>query len=119
MRDHDQRHAARVEFLEQAHDFFAGGAIEVAGRFVGQDQRGLHDRRARNRDPLPLPARELVGPVLGAIGQTVVLQRLVDARRALGRRNACQHHRQRDVLGRRQPRHQMEALEHEADAPAA
>ena len=38
---------------------------------------------------------------------------------ALARRQAGQHHRQRDVLGGRQPRHQVEALEHEADALAA
>ena len=43
----------------------------------------------------------------------------LDPRRALRRRDAGQHHRQRDVLGRRQPRHQVEALEDEADALAA
>jgi hypothetical protein len=39
--------------------------------------------------------------------------------RALRRRNAGQHHRQGDVLGGGEARHQVEALEHEADAQAA
>jgi hypothetical protein len=38
---------------------------------------------------------------------------------ALRRRNAGQHHRQGHVLGGGEARHQVEALEHEADAQAA
>jgi hypothetical protein len=37
----------------------------------------------------------------------------------LGRRDAGQHHRQRDILGGGQARHQVKALEDEADALAA
>ena len=119
VRDDDQCHAARVQGLEQVHDIVAGGAIEVARRLVGEDQRRLHDGGARDRHPLALAAGELVRPVPGAVGDAVVVQRLRDARGALLRRDAGQHHRQGDVLGGGQARHQVETLEHEADALAA
>ena len=72
VRDHDQRHAAGVELLEQAHHLVAGGTVEVAGGLVGQEQRRLHDGGARDRHALALAAGQLVGPVLGAVGQAVV-----------------------------------------------
>jgi hypothetical protein len=37
--DDHQGDAALVEFFEQAHDLLSGGAIEVPGGFVGEDQR--------------------------------------------------------------------------------
>ena len=69
VRHDDQRHATRVQFFEQAHDFDAGGTIEIAGRFVGQKQRRPHDRGARDRHSLALPTRQLIGTVLGAVCQ--------------------------------------------------
>ena len=119
VRDDDQRDAAGVESFEQAHDFVAGGAVEVAGGFVGEDQRRLHDGGARDGHALALAAGQLVGAVIGAVLQPVVVQRLRNPAVALGRRDAGQHHRQGDVLRRGQPRHEVKALEHEADAGAA
>ena len=37
--DHDQRHALGVQRFQQAHHFFTGVAVEVAGGLVGQNQR--------------------------------------------------------------------------------
>ncbi len=48
-------------------------AIEVAGRLVAQQQPRLPDQRARDRDPLPLAARQFGRPVIDAIGEADLL----------------------------------------------
>ena len=70
MRDQEDRDAAlRVQPLEDAHHFDAGARVEVAGRLVGQDDRRLVDQRARDRDALLLPARQLVGMMVSALAE--------------------------------------------------
>jgi hypothetical protein len=108
-----------LSVFEQAHDFLAGGAVEVAGRLVGENHRRLHDRGAGDGHALALPAGELVRAMVGAVLQAVVAQRLRHPLGTLRRRDAGERHRQGDVLGGGQARHQMEALEDETDALAA
>ena len=48
-----------VEALEEAHDFIAGGGIEVAGGFVGEEDGGVVDEGASDGDALALAAGEL------------------------------------------------------------
>src|SRR5437879_1849793 len=55
--------AGVVQLLEQPHDLLAGGGVEVAGRLVRQQDRGVVHERPRDRHPLALPARQLVRPV--------------------------------------------------------
>jgi hypothetical protein len=105
--------------FEQGDHLFAGVAVEVAGRLIGQNQRRLHDGGAGDRHALALAAGELVGPMVGAVLQAEAGERPGDAGVALPGRNAGQGHRQRDILGGGQARHQMEALENEPDAFAA
>ena len=57
--DHDDRGAVGVELAEERHDRRAGGAVEVAGRLVGEDDRRAPDERPGDRDPLALAAGEL------------------------------------------------------------
>src|SRR3989442_3099267 len=52
--------ALLVQPLEHAHDLFAGLGVEVAGRLVGQQNRGRINQRPRNGYALSLPAGELV-----------------------------------------------------------
>ena len=54
--DHE-RLASRVQALEEPQDVEGGGAVEVAGRFVGKDNERLVGERPGDRDPLALPAR--------------------------------------------------------------
>ena len=42
--------------IHQAHDLVGRFAIEIAGRLVGQHERGLIDQRPGDRDTLALPA---------------------------------------------------------------
>ena len=48
-----------VQLLEQLHDFLALARMEIAGRFVGQDQFRIGNDRARDADELLLTAGEL------------------------------------------------------------
>ena len=59
MGDLDDGRALSVEFLEKLHDLLRLAGVEVAGRFVGQDELWLGDDRARDRDELLLAAGEL------------------------------------------------------------
>ena len=55
--DHDDGLAVlAVERLEEAEDFVAGFAVEVAGRLVAEEQRGVGDDGPRDADALLLAA---------------------------------------------------------------
>ena len=59
VRDHDDGLAVlAVERLEQAENFVAGFAVEIAGRFVAEQQRRIGDDGARDADALLLAAGE-------------------------------------------------------------
>ncbi len=57
----DERVSLRVKTAENIQDDFLVPHVEIAGRFVGQNNLGLVDQRARNTDPLLLTAGELGG----------------------------------------------------------
>src|SRR4029077_17327650 len=59
VRDHDDRDAALVELLENGHDLDAGSTVEIAGRFICQQDLRIIDQRARNCDALLLTAGKL------------------------------------------------------------
>src|SRR5262245_43080301 len=69
----DEKHgnsALHVQTLKDAHHLDAGARVEIAGRFVGQQDRGIGDQRARDGDALLLSTRELIGVVVGALAET-------------------------------------------------
>ena len=76
VRDEDDRVAGLVQLGEQPHDFDAGLRVEVAGRLVGEQDRRVVDERARDGDALALAARELVRPVVIAVAQLDLVERL-------------------------------------------
>ena len=59
----------RVEPVEDAQHVAGGLGVQVAGRLVGEQQRRRGDQRPGHRDPLLLAAGELVGLVVGPVGQ--------------------------------------------------
>src|SRR5882762_6487175 len=63
VRHEDDRVALGVKPLEQTHDLFPGGRVEVPGGLVGEKDGRAHDEGARDGHPLALAARELVGLV--------------------------------------------------------
>ena len=80
MRDHDDRLAELVDrAAQQVEDLGRGRGVEVAGRLVGEDHRGLGGERARHRDALLLAARQLGRAVGAAVGQRDGLEQALDA----------------------------------------
>ena len=57
VRDYENRLSVLVEFNQQGHDVGGGFRIEIAGRFIRQQQRWIGDERACDGDPLTLPTR--------------------------------------------------------------
>ena len=60
MRDeHDRRAAPSVHVDQQIDHLMAGAAVEIAGRFVGEQNRRVVRQRPRDRYALLLAAGEL------------------------------------------------------------
>ena len=60
MRDEEDPEAARLEVAEQVEDVDARRGIEHADDLVGDEELDVEQQRARDEQPLELPARELV-----------------------------------------------------------
>ena len=116
--EHQRRLARAVDVEQQLDDLVAGGAVEIAGRLVGEQDRRIVRQRARDRDALLLAARELRRIVMAALGRARP-PRAAPSRAPRGLRHAGDLHRHQDVLERGQRRQQVEELEDEADARAA
>src|SRR5207245_5641403 len=67
--DQDDSPALGVELGEEGHHLGGGGAVEVAGGLVGQEQGGVGDQRPGHRRPLLLAAGELRRAVVGPVGE--------------------------------------------------
>ena len=104
-----------VQPLEQGQDLLAGGAVEVARGLVGQEDARLVHQRAGDGHPLPLAARELVGPVLHPVAQPHPAERLRGLPAPLLRAQAGVDQRQLHVVQRGGAGQQVERLEDEAD----
>ena len=60
MRHHDDGDALfAIQRAERLHNLVRISGIEIAGRFIRQQQARLVDQGAGDRDPLLLPARQL------------------------------------------------------------
>jgi hypothetical protein len=117
VRHQHQRHAALRMFGEQEiDDLLAGCLVEIAGRLVRDEDRGVGRQRACQCDALLLAAGELGRIVVQAIAEPDGVQFLRRARRRIGIAGKLQRHR--DVFQRRHGRDQMERLEHDADLAA-
>ena len=113
-----QRHAALGVLGEQEiDDLPAGGFVEIAGRLVRHQDRGIRRQRAGQRDALLLAAGQLRGIVMQPVAETDRRQFLRRALRRVG--IAGQFERHRDIFQRRHGRDQMKRLEHDADLAAA
>ena len=113
--DHDDRRALRVELVDQAHDRLAGRAVEVARRLVREHDRGASDQRPRDRDPLPLAARQLGRPGGEPVAETDPGERLGRALTPLADGDAGVQQPVGDVLERGRVLGEEELLEDEAD----
>ena len=81
--DHDDGRAFLIQLAKHPHHFLAMRGVEVAGRFVGEDQLGLADQGAGDGDALLLTAGKLCRPVLGAVGDADLVEDPLDPGLAL------------------------------------
>ena len=118
MGDHHDGLAELADGLaHEREDLGAGAGVEVAGGLVGEDDLGPAGERPGHGDPLLLAAGELARAVLQAVAEADGVDDVVEPR-AVGLA-AGEAHRQRDVLDGGERRHEVERLEHEADAVPA
>ena len=64
-----------IEGIEQCHDLFAGGGVQIAGGLIGQDQARLVHQGTGNRHALALTTGQLRRLVLQAMTQADALER--------------------------------------------
>ena len=101
--DHDDGLAELANGVpHEREDLRAGGAVEVAGGLVGEDDLWPAGQRTGDGDALLLAARQFVRPVLQTVRQTDGRDHVVDPV-AIGLR-AGEVHREGDVLDRGQRR---------------
>ena len=116
VRDHADGRALAMQILQQFHHGFAVARVEVSGRFVGQQNRGLSAQRARHCHTLLLTAGELRRVMPDAMRHAHSFQRFHHARLAVGRRHPLPvGQRQLDVFVHRQIADQVETLKDESD----
>ena len=101
-----------AEVAHHVHEDLGVLAVEIRGRFVGEDQRACGDR---SRDPL-LAARQLAGPTVRSASPEFLKHR-PRAVAAMLEPLKLQH--EFDVFERGQHGHEIERLEHEPDRPQA
>ena len=76
VRHHDDGLAVfAIQQRKQVEDLVGGVAVEVAGRFVADQQRRIGDERARDRDALLLAAGQFARLVARAVREPDDLQR--------------------------------------------
>src|SRR5512141_2975153 len=98
VRNHDDCLTGACKLLEDTHDLFGCGRIEVSGWLISQKNRRLVYKRTRDRDALPLSARQLVRTVRYPVAELHALERGNRALASLAGRNACVHQRELDVV---------------------
>ena len=114
IRDHDDGLVQLfLQNTQQIQDFFGRFRIEVAGGFVGDDQRGIGGDGPGNAHPLLLSAGQLSGTMIQPARQAHQFQSGQHLLFSLGGGHWQQEQRQLDVFIRRQHWQQMIELEDE------
>ena len=111
VRDHDHRFLElQIQPLEHRHRRGGGTRVEIAGRFVGDDDFRVSDDCARNGHALFLSAAELPRIVVVTIGETDQFERQRHLGVALLFAVIVQQQRQFDILISRQNGHEIVEL---------
>lgn len=117
MGDDDERGAGLgAAIKDEVDNGSAGGAIEIAGGFIGKQQRGARGKRAGDGDALLFAARKLAGIVMEAVAKADGLQFGRGAGGRIG--DAGQFERGHHIFQRGHRGEQVEGLQHHPDTAA-
>src|SRR6267142_7194182 len=120
VRDHDDRlEKLPIELCKQAQDVFRRFGVQVARRFIRDQNRRVGDNGARDRDALLLPARKLPRIMFHAVCQTDRLKGGVDVSLSFGFAQMRQEQGQFDIFKCGQDGNQIVKLKHQANVPRA
>ena len=119
VRHDDQREALLVQFLEQVEQVGGRLRVQIAGRFVAQQQAGRTDQRPSDGDALLLAAGKLARQEIDAMAEAHAFDRRPSPGLAIVRGLLAVDLRQHHVFQHRPIRQQVERLKHEADALAS
>ena len=108
-----------IQTLEKRENVGRRNAVEVSRWLIGDDQHGIGDDGAGDRNPLLLAAGQLRGIVIRAIRQRYHRQREFHPLTPLPSRQPRQQQRQLHIFKCGQHRHQVVELKNEADARGA
>ena len=119
MRHDDHRHAIAGELLHNVEHLTDHFGVKRARRFVKEHHVRLHGERAHDGDALLLPAGELRGVSVGAVGESDTLQKLHGLCLCRGLvRFFYKNGGDGQIFEHRFMREEVEMLEHHAHLPA-
>src|ERR1700745_721963 len=107
--------SALIQILEKRHDFVAGFRIEIAGRFICQNDGWIVYQGARDRDALALTARKLVRFMVQTITEPYLPQYVRGSLTACFRINAGINERELYVPQTVSARKKIESLKNKTD----
>src|SRR5207248_2500092 len=111
----DDGQSFRVQALEYLDDLYRGATVEIASRFVGEQQRRSICQRPRDRHSLLLAAGELRGEVIFPLGESDQRECLPRAGFTRLLADARVQHWKFSVLQSRRAAKKVEVLKYEAD----
>ncbi len=120
VRDHDDRGVEGFAGIAQEfEDFCAGFGVEVARRFVGEDDFRFVDEGAGDGDPLLLATGELIGFVVAAVGEADEGEQIINQGGVFLDIFAIQQKGQGDIFCRAEGGEQVEELENKTHLPSS
>src|SRR5262245_305120 len=117
--EHDRHLRAHIEILEQPQDLMAARRVEIAGRLVSENHRGIGGERSGDGGALLLATRKLGRGMALAIVEADPSQRIARLLAPFAARKPAIDQRQLDILERGRALQEIEALKHEAEVIAA
>ena len=114
VRRHQDRDALGAQRVDQRPQLLAHLRVEADGRLVEQHEPRLVHERARDQQPPPHAARQLVGARVAAVAEARHLERALDRGLALGARDPVEVREHAQVLLDGQRRVEVVELRHDA-----
>ena len=107
------------ELSEELNDDGAGGGVQIAGGFVGEDDGGAMDKGASYGSALELAAGKLVGTVVGAVGELNGAEEFASASTGGRGDAASEEERKEYIFFDRESGEKVKKLENKSDFEAA